>query len=89
MKRVTKYTLFLHPEEKINVYLMYKCITFPTVTIKKIFLNPSEEKPVVHEGDSKLSFGMPGEKNLLHFLQLLLRYFNLNSLTIKLSFQSS
>lgn len=42
---------------------MYKCITFPTVTIKKIFLNPSEEKPVVHEGDSKLSFGMPGEKN--------------------------
>lgn len=37
--------------EKIYVYLMYKCITFPTVTIKKTFLNPSEEKPVVHEGD--------------------------------------
>lgn len=62
MKRVTTYILFLHPEEQINVYLMYKCITFPTVTIKKIFLNPSEEKHVVHEGDSKLSFGMPGGK---------------------------
>lgn len=38
-------------KKKIYVYLMYKCITFPTVTIKKTFLNPSEEKPVVHEGD--------------------------------------